>query len=64
MNNGIEISTCRVFMFPVKARGRNDMLPIIKEWTLNGTTIYSDYWKTYHCLDKEGYVYLKVNHRQ
>jgi hypothetical protein len=37
-------------------------LPIIEEWILPGTTIISDCWKAYNCLEREGYVHLKVNH--
>lgn len=37
-------------------------MPIIQEWILPGTTIISDYWRSYNCLEREGYVHLKVNH--
>ena len=40
------------------------MIPIIKKYVLPGTTIYSDCWKAYDCLEKEGYFHLKVNHSQ
>ena len=41
----------------------NKLLPIIKDWIAPGTTIMSDYWKAYNCLEREGYVHLKVNHK-
>ena len=32
------------------------------KWIEPGTTIISDYWKAYDCLDREGFQHLKVNH--
>ena len=37
-------------------------LLIIKEWIHEGTTIISDYWKVYDCLNAQGYEHLKLNH--
>lgn len=30
---------------------------------MDGTTIISNYWKSYDCLKEEGFVHLKVNHK-
>ncbi|KAF0764844.1 DDE Tnp IS1595 domain-containing protein [Aphis craccivora] len=38
------------------------VLKIIEEWILPGPTITSDCWKTYDCLEEEGYKHFKVNH--
>ena len=49
-------------MVPVEERNRDTLLGIIKERIEPGTTIISDCWKAYDCLEQEGYVHLKVNH--
>lgn len=41
---------------------QDTLLPIIKDWILPGTTIISDYWRAYNCLEQEGYQHLRVNH--
>ena len=59
---GYERGSGQVFMVAVEERGRDTLLPIIKEWIEPGTTIISDYWKAYDCLNDNGYRHLKVNH--
>lgn len=59
---GFERGSGEIFMVPVEARDRATLLPIIEEWILPGSTIHSDFWKAYDCLDDEGYNHLKVNH--
>ncbi|KAK5648289.1 hypothetical protein RI129_003181 [Pyrocoelia pectoralis] len=59
---GYERGSGRVFMVAVEDRGRATLLPIIKDWILPGTTVISDFWKAYDCLQDEGYEHLKVNH--
>lgn len=59
---GYERGTGKVFMVPVEFRGADTLLPIISEWIEPGTTIISDWWKAYDCLENEGYQHLKVNH--
>ena len=49
-------------MVTVPDRSQDTLLPIIKEWILPGTTIISDYWRSYCCLEREGYKHLRVNH--
>lgn len=57
---GYERGSGRVFMVPVEERSSAVLLPIIENWILPGTTIISDCWKAYDCLEDEGYRHLKV----
>jgi len=41
-------------------RKSETLLALITEWILPGTTIISDCWRSYDCLEDEGYVHLKV----
>ena len=59
---GFERGSGEIFMVPVDSRDRLTLLPIIENWILPGTTIHSDFWRAYDCLDDEGYNHLKVNH--
>ena len=43
-------------------RSQRTLLQIIKDNIKPGTTIISDYWKAYDCLDQEGFEHLKFNH--
>ena len=59
---GYERGTGRTFMVPVEDRSTHTLLPIIKEWKLPETTIYSDCWRAYNCPVTEGFQNLTVNH--
>lgn len=59
---GFERETGRCFMVPVERRDVDTLIPLIEEWVLPGTTIITDFWKTYDCMNKERYNHLKVNH--
>ena len=59
---GLERGTGKLFMLPVESRGADILLPIIQNYILPGTTIISDFWKAYDCLQNEGFQHLKVNH--
>lgn len=50
------------FMVPVDQRDSATLLAIIKERIAPQTTIISDCWKAYSCLEHEGYQHLTVNH--
>ena len=54
--------TRECFMVPVAKRDSSTLLAIIKDRILPGTTIISDCWKAYNCLQDEGYQHLTVNH--
>ncbi|XP_024882507.1 uncharacterized protein LOC112461483 [Temnothorax curvispinosus] len=59
---GYERDTKKIFIVPVQDRTEQTLLACIKEWTLPGTTIVSDCWKSYNCLNNEGFQHLTVNH--
>jgi len=42
---GVERETGKSFLIPVKRRGKETLLVIIKDWILPGTLIMSDCWK-------------------
>ena len=47
---------------PVGDRSAGTLLKIIKDRVKPGSTIISDCWRAYDCLESEGYQHLKVNH--
>ena len=59
---GYERNSKKIFVVPVEDRTEVTLLACIKEWILPGTTIISDCWKSYDCLNNEGFQHLKVNH--
>jgi len=52
---GYEQDSKKVFIAPVEDCTEKTLLTIIKEWILPGTTIISDYWKSYDCLDNKDF---------
>jgi len=59
---GYERDSKKIFIVPVEDRTEETLLACIKEWILPGTTIVSDCWKSYNCLNNEGFQHLTVNH--
>ena len=59
---GICRETKACFLVPVERRDRDTLLPIIRAQILPGTRVLSDLWKSYDCLQNEGYQHLTVNH--
>ena len=59
---GIERDSKRVFMTVVPNRSFEVLLQVLQEWVLDGTTIYSDCWKSYDKLAELGFEYHRVNH--
>jgi len=59
---GYERDSRKIFIVPVEDRTEETLLACIKEWILPGTTIMSDCWKSYNCLNNEGFQHLTVNH--
>ncbi|XP_074655648.1 uncharacterized protein LOC141909161 [Tubulanus polymorphus] len=51
-----------VFMVSVDKRDSDTLIPIIEKWILPGTTIMSDCWEAYSCLNQRGFEHLTVNH--
>lgn len=59
---GYEVGSGKIFLIPVPNRTESTLVPLIKEWILPGTTIRSDCWAAYRCLENEGYIHETVNH--
>ena len=59
---GIDRRTRECFLIPVKDRTANILIPLIKQYIRPGTTIMTDYWKSYSTLHEEGYIHGTVNH--
>ena len=59
---GIERGSKKTFFRVVENRGKEVLLAIIKEFVQPGTTIISDCWKSYDCLEDEGFHHLTVSH--
>lgn len=59
---GFERDSKELFVIPVPDRTSDTLLNAIKANVLPGTTIISDCWKAYNCLDEEGFQHLTVNH--
>jgi transposase-like protein len=55
-------ATSRCFLTVMPDRTKETLLNVIQEYIEDRTTIYSDCWKSYDCLQDEGYEHWKVNH--
>lgn len=58
---GYERETGCCFMVAVERRDAATLIPLIEEWVVPGTTIITDFWKSYDCIS-DAYEHLKVNH--
>lgn len=54
--------TGKGFCTYVPNRRKTTLLPIIKQHIRPLSTIWSDEWSAYRCLDNEGYIHETVNH--
>lgn len=59
---GVERGTNKCFFRVVEFRSKECLLTVIKECILPGTSIISDCWKAYDCLEDEGFKHERVNH--
>lgn len=59
---GVERGSSKCFFRVVPDRSKETLFPIIRDWVLPGTTIISDCWAAYKCLEDEGFQHLSVNH--
>ncbi|KAJ8932577.1 hypothetical protein NQ314_014568 [Rhamnusium bicolor] len=59
---GIERGSRKFFMVAVEDRSSETLLSIIREKIRPNTTIHTDGWKSYDCLDENSYSHLTVNH--
>ena len=48
-------------MVPVQDRSAATLIPIIEEYILQGTTIYSDEWESYNVIPPGNFQHLTVN---
>jgi transposase len=54
----------KVFVQVVNDCSRKELLPIIKGQVLEETTVYTDGWKAYDSLVREGYKHHRVHHHK
>ncbi|XP_072399980.1 uncharacterized protein [Diabrotica undecimpunctata] len=59
---GYDRNSNNCFLVPVESKDADSLLGIVKEWVLPGTTIYSDCFKSYECLDHEGFIQESKDH--
>ena len=59
---GYDQQTKHGFLVPVPRRDAATLLPIIQQWVLPNTTIWSDMWAAYNQLPQLGYQHGTVNH--
>ena len=59
---GYDIQTKNVFLVPVQRRDAATLLPIIQQWVLPNTEIWSDMWAAYNNLAQIGFGHGTVNH--
>ncbi|PSN30214.1 hypothetical protein C0J52_28262, partial [Blattella germanica] len=55
LRRGVVLYVCR--------RDRQTLVPLIQDYVLPGTTIYTDGWPAYAGLNRAGYVHMVVNHK-
>lgn len=61
---GLRKRSGQVYVEVVEACSRKDLLPIIKGKILEETTVYTDGWKAYDSLVREGYKHHRVHHHK
>ena len=59
---GVERGSKNCFLKVVPDRSKETLLNVLQTYVLPGTTIISDCWSSYNCLQDEGFVHLRVNH--
>ena len=59
---GIERVAKKCFFQIVDDRSAETLIPIIRKFIKKGSIIHSDCWKSYSCLEAEGYSHFTVNH--
>ncbi|KOB77535.1 Uncharacterized protein OBRU01_03892 [Operophtera brumata] len=43
-------------------RSAEVLVPLIKKHVAEGTTIHTDFWRAFDCLEGHGFIHGKVNH--
>lgn len=59
---GVDRDTKNKFAVAVEDRTSEILLNQIKRFVKPGTTIYTDGWRSYGCLQREGFIHQSVNH--
>ena len=59
---GYDQETRHGFLVPVDRRDAATLLPVIQQWILPNTTIWSDMWGAYNNIAQLGYQHGTVNH--
>ncbi|KAM8702535.1 hypothetical protein ACLKA7_005651 [Drosophila subpalustris] len=59
---GVEREGGDFFILPDERRDAKTLLANLKERIADGTTIMSDCWKAYNCVEDEGFVHQTVNY--
>jgi transposase-like protein len=54
----------KVFVEVVKDCSRKELLPVIKGQVMEDSTVYTDGWKAYDSLVREGYKHHRVHHHK
>lgn len=52
----------RLEVCPGNVRSAEVLVPLIEKHVEKGTTIHTDCWRAYDCLEENGYIHKKVNH--
>lgn len=60
---GIKDDKRRPILKIVRHRSTRHLLPLIKKHVHRGSCVISDGWRSYRCLQDEGYNHLTVNHQ-
>lgn len=63
MFGGFDRTSKQFFIESVPDRSSETLLSVIQRKIKSGTTITSDCWKAYDCLNHEDYKHLTVNHK-
>lgn len=61
---GIERESRKMFIMTVEKRDQKTLLEAIKKKIAPHTTIISDCWKAYACLNEHGFLHQTVNHSE
>ena len=59
---GYEPGTKKGFLIPVENRDAATLIPIINQWILPGSIVWSDMWAAYNGLQAPAYLHGTVNH--
>jgi len=61
---GLLKRNCKVYTQVINNCSREALLPIIKGKVLEGSTVYTDGWKSYDSLVLNGYKHYRIHHSE